>query len=333
MNQPATVHIPVLLEPILRFVRDTEPTYIFDGTLGGGGHAIEMAKCLAPNGRLIACDRDAAAIEAFRHRLQNCDDLPALSEEQVVYLQGSYHELPEFLEVLPTERGAILDQVDFILLDLGLSSDQLADQQRGFSFKASGDLDLRFDRTQDQPAWELLQKLDEKEIADILWRYGEERFSRRIARQIVQRREEHELRKVADFRELIRRCIPKSIQSRIDPATRSFQALRIYVNNELGILEQALERLPQCLSIGGMIAIISFHSLEDRLVKNAFRDSIDLKVLSRKPIVADEREQQANPRARSAKLRVAQRVEVTDEQRTAGALGAAAFQRHSHCRG
>jgi 16S rRNA (cytosine1402-N4)-methyltransferase len=198
-----------------------------------------------------------------------------------------------------------------ILLDLGLSSDQLADDERGFSFDCDGQVDLRFDTERGEPAWRLLERLSAEHLADIIYRYGEERFSRRIGRKIVERRRSAPIRTSRELSELVRACVPRSKNHRIDPATRTFQALRIAVNDELKSLEIALRRLPDCLAIGGKLAIISFHSLEDRRVKVAFRDDDRLEVITRKPIRAGEAEVERNPRSRSARLRVARRISRT----------------------
>jgi len=194
------------------------------------------------------------------------------------------------------------------VLDLGLSSDQLADQERGFSFDAEGELDLRFDTDSGEPAWRLIARLDATLLANMIYEYGEERHSRRIARAIVERRIEKPIRTAGDLAEIVRRAVPRTPDSRrIDPATRTFQALRIAVNDELGSLEKALADFPNYLKPGGRLAVISFHSLEDRLVKNAFRDDPRYEVLTRKPLLPSEAEIQRNPRSRSAKLRVAAR--------------------------
>ena len=198
--------------------------------------------------------------------------------------------------------------MDGILLDLGLSSDQLADTRRGFSFQADGQLDLRFDTSRGEPAWELIARLDERSLADIIYQFGEERFSRRIAKRIVETRRTSPIQTADELAQLVRSCVPRSRGHRIDPATRTFQALRIAVNGELSALEQALSVLPDCLAPGGRLAIISFHSLEDRLVKHAFRADDRLTVLTKRPLRPTDEEAAANPRARSAKLRVAERV-------------------------
>jgi 16S rRNA (cytosine1402-N4)-methyltransferase len=187
---------------------------------------------------------------------------------------------------------------------LGLCSDQLDDADRGFSFQQDGPVDMRLDRTCGGPAADLLARLPERELADLIFQYGEERHSRRIARRIVEARKAGLPETTSELASLIRRCVPRS--HGIDPATRTFQALRIAVNDELGALERLLKQLPDCLKPGGRAAIISFHSLEDRRVKQAFR-SADWTVLTRKPVTAGDEEIRANPRSRSAKLRVAQR--------------------------
>jgi 16S rRNA (cytosine1402-N4)-methyltransferase len=196
--------------------------------------------------------------------------------------------------------------VDGVVLDLGLSSDQLADRERGFSFDSAGTLDLRFDTSEGEPAWKLLERLSERELADLIYRYGEERFSRRIARRIVERRADGPVRTAEQLARLVRGCVPRSRGHAIDAATRTFQALRIAVNDELDSLERLLACLPTCVTPGGRVAVISFHSLEDRLVKTAFRDNPRYQALTRKPRTPSAEEVARNPRSRSAKLRAAE---------------------------
>jgi 16S rRNA (cytosine1402-N4)-methyltransferase len=183
----------------------------------------------------------------------------------------------------------------------------LADQSRGFSFDAEGSLDLRFDPEEGEPASALIARLGERELADLIYQLGEERYSRRVARRIVERRKQRPIETAAELAELVRRSVPRSLD-RLDPATRTFQALRIAVNRELDALESALRQFPVRLKVGGRLAIISFHSLEDRLVKGAFRNDPRLTALTKKPVRPSEAEIQRNPRSRSAKLRVAERV-------------------------
>jgi 16S rRNA (cytosine1402-N4)-methyltransferase len=205
-----------------------------------------------------------------------------------------------------------LKQVDRIFVDLGLSSDQLACVDRGFSFRTGGPLDLRFDPTSGISASDLLAKIGEQQLANIIYEFGEERFSRRIAKAIVERRRIDPIKTAEQLRELIHRVVPGRVHGRIDSATRTFQALRIAVNEELEHLQRGLQDLPRYLAPGGRFLAISFHSLEDRLVKNAFRDHPLLHRLTKKPIVPSERECQENPRSRSAKLRVAERRHEPD---------------------
>jgi 16S rRNA (cytosine1402-N4)-methyltransferase len=192
-------------------------------------------------------------------------------------------------------------------LDLGLSSDQLSDPERGFSFHSNAPLDLRFDPTRGEPAWRLVERLSADHLANLIFEYGEDRYSRRIARQIADTRRSSPIRTAADLARVVRESVPRFRDERLDPATRTFQALRIAVNEELKWLEVALRRIPDCLRRGGRLAVISFHSLEDRLVKEAFRNDDRMEVVTRRPIRPTDREVVENPRSRSAKLRVAER--------------------------
>jgi len=333
-----SIHIPVLLEPILSLWLgglnperpQRGPLVIVDGTFGGGGHTLEIAKRLRDGDWIIGIDRDPQAIARFvashpelhaSSRKESwsepsgwssqCLGLP--SGARLLLACGSYCNLPGLLE------GLGISSVHGILLDLGLSSDQLADEQRGFSFRVDAPLDLRFDMTVGVPASIWLQRHTETQIADAIYQFGEERFSRRIARAIVEQTRTSPIETSKQLADLIHRVVPGRVHGRVDSATRTFQALRIVVNRELEHVEAALERLPGTLFVGdpdsqqesadpsGRLAIISFHSLEDRLVKNAIRDDERLRNLTKKPIVASEAEIATNPRSRSAKLRVAER--------------------------
>lgn len=287
-----TQHTPVLLDEIVHWLAPRPGMILVDGTLGGGGHTRALANLVEPDGFVIGLDRDPQVLARAETTLAG---LPVKVSE------SNFCDLPEVLAALD------LAAVDGIVLDLGLSSDQLADASRGFSFSADGPLDLRFNPLLGEPAWRLIERLSEQHLADLIYCYGEERFSRRIAKKIAERRRHDPVRTANELAELVRSCVPPSPHSRIDPATRTFQALRIAVNEELKSLEIALKRLPECLKPGGRLAIISFHSLEDRRVKDAFRHDERLNVLSKKPIVATDAEQLRNPRSRSAKLRVAER--------------------------
>lgn len=292
MTPGSTQHVPVMANEVMTWLRPTAGQTVVDGTLGGGGHARLLADAVGLTGRVIGLDRDPAAVESASGQFR---DLP------VRVCHANYSDLPELL----AELGIVA--VDGILLDLGLSSDQLADADRGFSFHSTGPLDLRFDTSRGEPTWKLVERLSAEHLADLIYQYGEERFSRQIARRIVELRRKNPIRTSADLAAIVRQAVPRSRDERIDPATRTFQALRIAVNEELKWLEVALRRLPACLASGGRLAVISFHSLEDRLVKEAFRDDVRLEVLTRRPIRPTEQEIADNPRSRSAKLRVAAR--------------------------
>lgn len=289
----------MLPDQIVQWLEPAPGKTIVDGTLGGGGHTLALAQRVTPGGRVFSVDLDEQALARVR---------PLVGELPVLLAHGNFAELPELLQ------AADIGPVDGILLDLGLSSDQLADTRHGFSFQADGQLDLRFDTSRGEPAWELIARLDQRSLADIIYQLGEERFSRRIAKRIVETRRTSPIQTADELAQLVRSCVPRSRGHRIDPATRTFQALRIAVNGELSSLEQALSVLPDCLAPGGRLAIISFHSLEDRLVKHAFRADDRLTVLTKRPIRPTDEEAAANPRARSAKLRVAQRDENQGDQ-------------------
>jgi 16S rRNA (cytosine1402-N4)-methyltransferase len=248
----------------------------------------------APDGRVLAVDRDPAAVSEVRRRLANYG-------ERAMVVHGEYSELGPILR----EHGA--ERVDGLIADLGVSSPQLDTAERGFSLRADGPLDMRMDTSQGAPLLELLREVNSEELADILYRFGEERRSRAIARSILRARDQGELATTADLRRaVVRASGPR--HGRIDPATRSFQALRIAVNRELDQLESLLLALPELLDDGAVAAIISFHSLEDRLVKHAFRGEARLAPMTKRPVLPSEQEQAENPRARSAKLRAAKRL-------------------------
>lgn len=287
-----TQHVPVLLSEVLYWLAPRPGATMVDGTLGGGGYAAALCDLVGPLGRVIALDVDPAAVRRGAELFRN---------KPVALVHGSFADLPEHLR----ELGAC--PVDGIVLDLGVSSDQLGDSERGFSFQSSGKLDMRFDPGRGEPAYRLLARLSERELADLIYRYGEERHSRRIARGIVAARQRHPITQADELAALVRRLVPRR-RDRIDPATRTFQALRIAVNAELESLEKALAELPGVLRPGGRLVIVSFHSLEDRLVKGAFRADPRLRVLTKKPVIPGVDEVSSNPRSRSAKLRAAVRI-------------------------
>jgi 16S rRNA (cytosine1402-N4)-methyltransferase len=290
------VHQAVLLDEVLAGLDLGSGAILVDGTVGAGGHTVALAQRVLPKGRVIGLDRDP---EMLRLASEAIRELP------VDLVHAAYSELGEVLE----ERG--IAAVDGVLLDLGLSSDQLAWEHRGFSFGRDGPLDMRFDPDETTTAADLVNRLSAEELADVFYQLGEERFSRRIARRIVEsRRAEGPITTTGRLAALVRSSMPRK-RGPIDPATRVFQALRIAVNSELDHLDLALARLPDWLRPGGRAAIISFHSLEDRRVKQAFRADPRWTVLTKKPVTASQEEIDRNPRARSAKLRVAQRCHTT----------------------
>jgi 16S rRNA (cytosine1402-N4)-methyltransferase len=287
-------HISVLPAEVLANLSPSPGQIIVDATVGVGGHARLIAQRVAPAGRVIGLDQDASLLALAQPRLS---DLP------VTLIHSNFDQLRAILDELH------LEAVDGVLADLGFCSDQMDDPQRGLSFRHSGPLDMRFDPTTGELAGALLQRLSERDLADLIFQYGEERFSRRIARRIVETRRKTPLETTEQLAELVRRCVPRPRGRRtsLDPATRVFQALRIAVNDELGALDRFLSVLPDCVKPGGRVVVISFHSLEDRRVKQAFRDRERWQELTRKPVLASEEEVRNNPRARSAKLRAAQR--------------------------
>ncbi|MGQ0633657.1 MAG: 16S rRNA (cytosine(1402)-N(4))-methyltransferase RsmH [Planctomycetaceae bacterium] len=292
-----SAHVPVMLREVIRALDLAPGQVVVDATVGAGGHSREILARIGPSGLLIGLDRDAMMLDiAARH----------LSSPACRLVQASYAELPQVLSELQ------IPTVDRLLLDLGLSSDQLADETRGFSFSSSGPLDLRFDVRHGRPAAQLLAQLDERELADLLYGYGEEPDSRRIARQIVERRARRPIVTARDLADVVASCAPRGKGAERHPATRVFQALRIAVNQELEQLQSFLGgALCECLKPEGIVAFISFHSLEDRLVKQALREPTLWQPLSPRPILPSPAEQRLNPRSRSAKLRAARRLPVT----------------------
>jgi 16S rRNA (cytosine1402-N4)-methyltransferase len=304
----ASLHEPVLVAEVVDWLlpREREGAAvvmtIVDGTVGGGGHAVALARRMGPSGRVIGLDRDPAMLALAREAVSAASETLGYTLP-VTLVHARYREMRGVLDDL----GII--HVEGILLDLGLSSDQLAAADRGFSFTVDGPLDMRFDPNEPGPtAAELVKRLPEADLAQLFFDFGEERFSRRISRRIVEARRNRPIQTAGELAELVRRSVPpKARHGPIDPATRVFQALRIAVNRELEELDAALECIPNLLAPRGRAAIISFHSLEDRRVKWAFKSNQYLRVLTKKPVTATAQEVAGNPRARSAKLRVVER--------------------------
>ncbi len=283
-------HVPVLLSEVLEIIAPRSGGLYVDATLGGGGYTEALLRASAPSGRVVAFDRDREAIEAAKERLRSHAD-------RLVLVWASFADLDAHLE----------EMVDGIVADLGLSSLQLDDAERGFAFASEGPLDMRFDRTRGVTAAELVNEADERELERILRDYGDERRARAIARRIVMRRP---FRTTTD----LRRAVVSVLGPRkggIDPATRTFQAIRIAVNGELDALDAFVAKAPERLRAGGRLSVVSYHSLEDRAVKLAFRErakDLRFRLLTRKPLTAGPAEVARNRRARSAKLRALERA-------------------------
>ncbi len=294
----AAAHIPVLAEEVLTWLAVKPGGTYVDATFGRGGHSRMILERLGPGGRLLAFDRDPAAARAAAVLM---DD-----EERFEFVQAAFSQLAAELGA----RG-LAGAVDGLLLDIGVSSPQLDDASRGFSFQREGPLDMRMDPASGPSAAEWVNSAREQEIADVIYQYGEERFSRRIARAIVARRKQQRFETTTDLAEVIARAVPRR-EGRIHPATRSFQAIRIFINRELEELRAVLAGAIDVLAPGGRLLVISFHSLEDRIVKNFMRDEARadnprLRIAARL-VRAQPEEARGNPRARSARLRVAERL-------------------------
>jgi len=287
------VHVPVLLDEVVHWLAPERGGCFVDCTVGLGGHA----GVLLQHGveRLVGIDRDPAALALARQALQDFGD-------RVELVHADYRELARILDA----RG--LTTVDGILVDLGVSSMQLEAEGRGFSFRRDEPLDMRMDTSRGETCADLLATVDETELADVIYQFGEERNSRRIARALVRARAARPLETTGQVADIVRRASRVKGYWRIDPATRTFQALRIWVNRELEGLDAFLETAAGRLVPGGRLAVITFHSLEDRVVKHTFRRLEAVRVLTRRPIVAGDEEVARNPRARSAKLRAVERT-------------------------
>lgn len=291
-------HATVMRDEVVRALAPRAGGTYVDATLGGAGHAVALLEA-EPRARIVGLDRDPAAIAAAEERIGPVAD-------RVMLVRATFSRVRDELDALG------ITHADGVVADLGVSSPQLDVAERGMSFRHEGPLDMRMDPENGETAVELIDRLSDDELADVIYQYGEERRSRRIARSIKKAHAGGELRTTLDLRRAIVRAVGPARHGGVDPATRTFQALRIAVNRELEELEALLATLPAVLAEGGVAAIISFHSLEDRLVKRAFHGA-GWEPLTKKPLVATDEEQQQNPRSRSAKLRAARRVAVTEE--------------------
>lgn len=305
-------HVSVLLNECIEALNIKEDGIYVDCTLGGGGHSYEIAKRLSDKGRLIGIDQDTAALSAAKERLKEFSN--------VTYVHNNFYNIEYILNELNIEK------VDGILMDLGVSSYQLDEAERGFSYMKDAPLDMRMNRESDLSAYDVVNTYSEDQLFKIIKEYGEDNFAKRIAKFIVERREKESIKTTGELVEIIRAAIPAKFQKDGHPAKRTFQAIRIEVNKELAILDKAVEDSINHLNQGGRIAIITFHSLEDRKIKVKFKDiekpctcppdfpicvcgkKSKIKVISRKPIEPSQEESENNSRSRSAKLRVAERI-------------------------
>ena len=304
-------HKPVMLEQCINGLNIKENGIYVDGTLGGAGHSKEILKRLSNKGLLIGIDRDEDAINAAKENLKEF--------QNVIYVHNNHDNIKEILEELK------IDKVDGILLDLGVSSYQLDERNRGFSYLGENELDMRMDKSQKLTAKEVVNKYKEEDLANVIYEYGEERFSRQIAKNICKQRKEKEIRTTKELVDIIEKSIPKKFQNDGHPAKRTFQAIRIEVNNEIKPLYNTVLNSIDCLKPGGRLVIITFHSLEDRAVKNAYIEAKgkctcpkDLpycvcgakslgEIITKKPIIATDEEIEENSRSKSAKLRIFER--------------------------
>lgn len=322
-NARKSVHTPVMVDEVLNIVLSAgcfsvgEKRTFFDGTLGSGGYTESLLKATSPDGLVIGVDKDPQAVKRCRHRLENY-----IASGRLQIIREDFRYVDKILEDLGVE------QIHGAILDLGMSSDQVEDAMRGFSFLNDGPLDMRMDIHALLSATHVVNRLSERELARIFLEYGEEKHARRIARAIVEYRKHTPITRTLQLVEIIMKVLPsKEIRSRIHPATRVFQALRVYVNDELNALKDFLKKIPTLLIPGGVVCIVSFHSLEDRIVKQTFRSWAHpcecprnlpmcmcgkkplAKIITRKAVMPSFEEVQENPRSRSARLRAAQRIE------------------------
>jgi 16S rRNA (cytosine1402-N4)-methyltransferase len=294
------MHQPVMLEEVLAWLQPRAGGIYLDGTIGAGGHSRAILEASGPDGRIIGLDRDAAAVAAAREKLSAFGD-------RALIMQAEYRDAAGVV------RDATARGLDGVLLDLGLSSMQLDQAARGFSFMAEGPLDMRMDQRESLTAADLVNRLPEQELTRILFEYGEERYARRIARAIIRRRERDPILTTLALVDVLRGTVPPPyLHGRLHFATRAFQALRIAVNRELDGLDSSLRRVAGLLRPRGRLVVLSFHSLEDRIVKHTFRAlaagaDAGFAVLTKRPLTPSEGECAGNPRARSAKLRVLER--------------------------
>jgi len=308
-------HISVLLNEVLESLNIKEDGIYVDGTLGGAGHSLQIVKRLT-TGKLIGIDQDQNALEKAGQVLEEYKD-------KVILVKNNYENIDKVLEELGIEA------IDGMLLDIGVSSHQLDEETRGFSYNKDAPLDMRMDMTSDFSAWDVVNKYDQKELEQIIWDYGEDRWAKRIAEFIIAERKEKPINTTLELVTAIKKAIPKQVRDEGNhPARKTFQAIRIEVNRELDVLTKVIPKISNVLKPDGRLAIITFHSLEDRIVKESFKDlykncicpsefpqcicdkTREIEIITRKPIIPTKEEIELNPRSRSAKLRVAEKLKV-----------------------
>ena len=292
-------HLPVMYKEVLENLNLQPGKVIVDATIGTAGHSLEILKHIMPGGNLIGIDKDAESLEIAKERLKDF-------KEAVELVYGDFRNIDIIL------GGLGIKKIDGILFDLGISSYQLEDAKRGFSFYLDGPLDMRMDRTSFISAYDLVNNLNEEELSNLLWSFGQERWHNRIAHLLVKERQRSPIITTAQLANIVLRAMPHRFKyQRIHPATRTFQAIRIAVNRELEALDEAINKSIGLLNKGGRICVISFHSLEDRIVKWDFKKSAHehtITIITKKPLVTSSDEKADNPSSRSAKLRIAEKV-------------------------
>ena len=292
------MHKSVLLQETLEYLNCNKKSVVLDCTVGCAGHAVEILKIISPKGRLIGIDADKDTLKEAEKKLKIFNGSFKLFHENFV----NFNKVLDDLNI---------KKVDAMLFDFGISSFQLDDGQRGFSFKNSGPLDMRMDKTKGLPLWRVLENMTEIQVGNIIKDFGEERQWRKIARAIIEARRISPIHDSGRFAQIIANAFNYTYRTKIHPATKTFQAFRIFINDELGVIKEALLKAPEFLKKNGRVVVISFHSLEDRIVKRTFKvftESGMLKTLTKKPITANRQEISENPRSRSAKLRSAERI-------------------------
>lgn len=288
MSKEKYGHIPVLKEEVIDFLKLKVKDKVVDCTLGLGGHAEAILEKIGPSGKLIGIEQDEENLEIARERLKKYFD-------QTFLYHANFADLEQ-----------VVEKADAILFDLGMASTHVDEPEKGFSFLRDGPLHLKFDRSSKKDAADLVNSLDEKELARIFFRFGEERRASRIAGEIIRERKKEKILRTKKLAEIVERAVGR--RGRRHPATKVFQALRIAVNDELNVLQKGLWSAVDILKKGGRVVVISYHSLEDRIVKNIFREAAELKIITKKPIVPSREEIERNPRSRSAKMRVGEKI-------------------------